>query len=48
MRVCTRVRCARAQVMSTKARIKLNLKKLYAADGHAVKELLKVATVLHS
>ena len=33
--------------MFTKARIKLNLKKLYAADGHAVKEMLKVATLLY-
>jgi clusterin-associated protein 1 len=31
----------------TKARIKLNLKKLYAADGYAVKELLKIASVLY-
>ena len=30
-----------------KARIKLNAKKLYAADGYAVKELLKVARVLY-
>jgi hypothetical protein len=32
----------------TKARIKLNLKKLYAADGYAVKELLKIASVLYN
>ncbi|CAN8192455.1 unnamed protein product [Coccothraustes coccothraustes] len=30
-----------AQFMATKAHIKLNTKKLYQADGHAVKELLK-------
>lgn len=43
--------CARpmpcSQVMMSKARIKLNAKKLYAADGYAVKELLKIATVLY-
>ena len=31
-----------------KATIKLNTKKLYSADGYAVKELLKVASLLHS
>ncbi|ETV98338.1 hypothetical protein H310_09034 [Aphanomyces invadans] len=31
----------------SKARIKLNAKKLYAADGFAVKELIKVARVLY-
>merc|ERR1711907_871552 len=31
-----------AQFMATKAHIKLNTKKLYQADGYAVKELLKV------
>ena len=36
-----------AQVMLTKARMKLNIKKLYAADGNAVKELLKVASLLY-
>jgi clusterin-associated protein 1 len=36
-----------ASVMATKARIRLNTKKLYGADGYAVKELLKIATVLH-
>ena len=30
-----------------KANVKLNPKKLYAADGHAVKELLKLASLLH-
>eukprot|EP00128_Syssomonas_multiformis_P013388 Colp12_sorted_trinity150504_noHs@3231 len=37
-----------AHFMLTKAMIKLNPKKLYQADGYAVKELLKVATVLYS
>ncbi|XP_063270290.1 clusterin-associated protein 1 isoform X1 [Prinia subflava] len=32
-----------AQFMATKAHIRLNTKRLYQADGHAVKELLKVA-----
>lgn len=36
-----------AQVIWTKAGIKLNTKKLYAADGRAVQELLKVALVLY-
>lgn len=36
-----------AQVMLTKARMKLNIKRLYAADGNAVKELLKLATLLY-
>lgn len=27
--------------------IKLNTKKLYMADGHAVQELLKIASLLH-
>lgn len=36
-----------AQVMLTKARTKLNIKKLYAADGLAVKELLKIASLLY-
>lgn len=31
----------------TKAHIKLNTKKLYQADGYAVKELLKVTSVLY-
>lgn len=37
-----------AQLMATKAHIKLNTKKLYGADGYAVKELLKIATLLYS
>lgn len=35
-----------AALMAAKARIKLNTKKIYAADGRAVQELLKVANVL--
>lgn len=37
-----------AQLMATKAHIKLNTKKLYGADGYAVKELLKITSVLYS
>lgn len=36
------------QFLAMKASIKLNTKKLYGADGYAVKELLKVASLLHS
>ncbi|KAG1678615.1 hypothetical protein FOA52_012622 [Chlamydomonas sp. UWO 241] len=36
-----------AQVMLTKARMKLNIKKLYSADGFAVKEMLKLASLLY-
>lgn len=32
----------------TKAHIKLNTKKLYQADGYAVKELLKITSVLYN
>ena len=35
-------------MQATKAHIKLNTKKLYGADGYAVKELLKVTSVLYS
>ena len=35
-------------VQATKAHIKLNTKKLYQADGYAVKELLKVTSVLYN
>ena len=35
-------------VQATKAHLKLNTKKLYSADGYAVKELLKVASILYS
>ena len=33
--------------MLTKARIKLNIKRLYAADAVAVKDLLKMAALLY-
>ena len=35
-------------LQATKAHIKLNTKKLYQADGYAVKELLKVTSVLYN
>jgi clusterin-associated protein 1 len=35
------------QLLSTKARVTLRAKSLYAADGRAVKELLKLATLLY-
>lgn len=35
-----------ASLMASRARLKLNTKKLYASDGRAVQELLKVAVVL--
>eukprot|EP01052_Picozoa_sp_SAG31_P046117 SAG31_NODE_8688_length_1405_cov_22.982048_2_plen_290_part_00 len=35
-----------AELMATKMRIKLNTKKLYGADGYAVKEMLKIASML--
>ena len=34
--------------MASKAHIRLNLKKLYGADGYAVKELLKIASTLYN
>ncbi|PRP84688.1 hypothetical protein PROFUN_07938 [Planoprotostelium fungivorum] len=37
-----------AQTMYDKARIKLNMKKLYSADGYAVKELLKISSLLYN
>ncbi|XP_008844351.1 clusterin-associated protein 1 isoform X2 [Nannospalax galili] len=37
-----------AQFMATKAHIKLNTKKLYQADGYAVKELLKITSILYN
>jgi len=36
-----------AQIMASRARTKLNPKRLYASDGKAVKELLKVAKILY-
>eukprot|EP01017_Pseudomicrothorax_dubius_P047004 TRINITY_DN8377_c0_g1_i1.p1 TRINITY_DN8377_c0_g1~~TRINITY_DN8377_c0_g1_i1.p1 ORF type:complete len:413 (-),score=143.73 TRINITY_DN8377_c0_g1_i1:1204-2442(-) len=35
------------QLFAAKARVKLNPKKLYGADGYAVQEMLKVASLLH-
>jgi clusterin-associated protein 1 len=37
-----------ALFMNSKAHIKLNMKKLYQADGYAVKELLKVTSLLYN
>lgn len=37
-----------AEFMALKANIKLNTKKLYQADGYAVKEMLKIATMLYN
>lgn len=34
------------QLFASKARIQLNPKKLYEAQGHAVKEMLKIATMM--
>jgi clusterin-associated protein 1 len=36
-----------AELLLTKARLRLNIKRLYAADGSAVAELLKLAELLH-
>ncbi|CAL7935987.1 unnamed protein product [Xylocopa violacea] len=36
-----------AEFMALKTNVKLNTKKLYQADGYAVKELLKIATLLY-
>ncbi len=36
-----------ASLLANKARLKLNTKKLYASDGKAVQELLKLATLLY-
>jgi len=36
-----------AEQLLVKARVKLNLKNLYASNGFAVRELLKIATLLH-
>ncbi|KAG1669353.1 Clusterin-associated protein 1 [Nymphon striatum] len=37
-----------AQFMLSKAGIKLNTKRLYQADGYAVKELLKISSILYN
>ena len=34
-------------LMSSKARLKLNTKKLYAADGRSVQEMLKISSLLY-
>ena len=39
--------CGIASLMASKARLKLNTKKLYASDGRAVQELLKLASLLY-
>jgi len=36
-----------ASLMNSKARLKLNTKKLYASDGRAVQEMLKLASLLY-
>lgn len=36
-----------ASLLAAKARLKLNTKKLYASDGKAVQEMLKLATLLY-
>lgn len=35
-------------LQATKAHIKVNLKRLYQADGYAVKEMLKITSVLYN
>lgn len=35
------------QFMAQKGHIKLHAKKLYQADGHAVREIIKIASVLY-
>ena len=37
-----------AQLMATKAHLRINTKKLYGADGYAVKELLKISSLLYT
>lgn len=39
--------CQMILIQALKTNVKLNTKKLYQADGYAVKELLKVATLLY-
>eukprot|EP00758_Cryptobia_borreli_P010597 Tbor_TRINITY_DN5582_c0_g1::TRINITY_DN5582_c0_g1_i5::g.12585::m.12585/K19684/CLUAP1, DYF3; clusterin-associated protein 1 len=38
--------CKSCEIILNKGRIKLNIKKLYQGDGHAVQELLKLAKVM--
>ena len=35
------------RTQAARARVKLNAKRLYGADGYAVKELLKISNILH-
>lgn len=35
-------------LQATKAHVKLNLKRLYQADGYAVKEMLKITSILYN
>ena len=37
-----------AQFLMVRARLKINIKRLYGADGYAVKELLKIASLLYT
>lgn len=37
-----------AQFMATETHVRLNTKRLYGADGYAVKELLKIASLLYN
>eukprot|EP00911_Craspedida_sp_UC1_P002067 UC1_evm1s1596 len=39
---------AAVQFMATKAHVRLNAKRIYSADGYAVKELLKATSVLYT
>ena len=40
--------CYDVYVQATKAHLKLNTKRLYSADGYAVKEMIKVASILYT
>ncbi|XP_048869724.1 clusterin-associated protein 1 homolog isoform X5 [Brienomyrus brachyistius] len=40
--------CCLGSVQATKAHIKVNTKRLYQADGYAVKEMLKITSVLYN
>lgn len=44
----TLILCLHLLLKATKAHLKLNTKKLYMADGYAVKELLKISSLLYS
>ena len=45
---CIVTLCLHLPLKATKAHLKLNTKKLYSADGYAVKELLKISSLLYS